>query len=311
MKSVLIMLSTYNGEKYLNELLDSIYQQVNTNIHLLVRDDGSKDNTINILNDYQTSKGQMTIIKGKNIGAKLSFYSLMDCASIDFPNYEYYAFCDQDDVWLKNKLSCAIDKLENMNNSPYKLYGSTLTIVDKQLNKIRQTQTPKHFNYKTSIISNPTAGCCMVMNYNLLSKSNDCIKLILKDIKMQYLWFHDAFVFSIANYFGADIIIDDNSYILYRAHQDNVSVSTRKKSYRAIAFIKRKIVIPNSCQYEAKQLLKIYKGHNDEKELFLNICSNYKESLSSTIRLLHNIDLKGMEFLKRTVTRILIILGKF
>ena len=101
---VLILVSTYNGEKYLPEQLDSLYAQEGVDIHILVRDDGSKDNTIGILKNYQGSKGKMTIIEGENIGAGQSFLALINEATTNYPDYDYYAFCDQDDVWYGNKV---------------------------------------------------------------------------------------------------------------------------------------------------------------------------------------------------------------
>ena len=91
MKKVQVLLSTYNGEKYLKEQLDSIIAQKGVDVHILARDDGSKDDTIKILEGYEN----IDIIKGSNIGVCKSFFELINKSG----EYDYYSFADQDDVW--------------------------------------------------------------------------------------------------------------------------------------------------------------------------------------------------------------------
>ena len=96
-KKVLILLSTYNGERYIKEQIESLLKQENVKVSILVRDDGSTDGTINILNEYQ-KQGKLKWYTGENLKPAKSFMNLVENA----PEYEYYAFCDQDDVWLKD-----------------------------------------------------------------------------------------------------------------------------------------------------------------------------------------------------------------
>lgn len=102
-QNILVLMSTFNGEKFIREQIESILAQENVNIKLLVRDDGSTDKTLDILNEYK-NKGKLNYYIGKNLGPQLSFMHLLQNA----PYCEYYAFADQDDVWLKDKLSTAI-----------------------------------------------------------------------------------------------------------------------------------------------------------------------------------------------------------
>ena len=98
---VAVLMSTYNGEKYLNEQIDSILSQSgNFELSLLVRDDGSTDETINILNKYQ-NLGKLKWYSGKNLGPGKSFIDLL----YKTHGYDYYAFSDQDDVWMTGKIA--------------------------------------------------------------------------------------------------------------------------------------------------------------------------------------------------------------
>ena len=125
-----ILLSTYNGEKYLSEQLDSILQQSYQNFIIYIRDDGSNDNTLNIIMYYVhnfPSKIKLVDDKVKHRGAKLSFIWLMSHIESD-----YYMFCDQDDVWLPNKIELSIDKLS------------------KLVNLVAISETPISFKYPTA-----------------------------------------------------------------------------------------------------------------------------------------------------------------
>jgi len=98
-----VLLSTYNGEKYLAELLDSVLSQNVSKLDLLIRDDGSTDETQYLLEKYAGLKN-VQILKGKNLGVVRSFFALLEASS---PDAEYIAFCDQDDVWMPKQTRAA------------------------------------------------------------------------------------------------------------------------------------------------------------------------------------------------------------
>ena len=99
---VLVILATFNGEKYLSQFLDSLRSQEEVLISLLISDDNSTDNTLNIAIDYSNRFENLWIIKGQSKGPCLNF---MKTLSSDFTNqFEFIALADQDDIWLKNHL---------------------------------------------------------------------------------------------------------------------------------------------------------------------------------------------------------------
>ena len=129
-KDITVLMSTYNGEKYLHEQIDSILRQQGVKVNLLVRDDGSTDNTLAILDKYQ-EEGLLTFYTGENLGPQRSFLHLLQQA----PQSDYYAFADQDDIWLEDKLSTGIKQLQNDKEKPA-LYFSQTQLTDEELNPI-------------------------------------------------------------------------------------------------------------------------------------------------------------------------------
>lgn len=109
-KKIVILMSTYNGEKYISDQIESIMRQkTSADILLKIRDDGSKDDTCEIIEEKQSKyPGKIILIKGENIGYNNSFFYLIKNIS----GFEYYALSDQDDVWLEDKIETAIKNIE-------------------------------------------------------------------------------------------------------------------------------------------------------------------------------------------------------
>ena len=101
--TVTVFMSTYNGEKYLEQQIESILHQEHVKVKLFIRDDGSKDNTIKILRKY-SKLSNIHVIYGDNIGYAKSFLKIIENNEYT----SYYSFSDQDDIWLPNKLHEAI-----------------------------------------------------------------------------------------------------------------------------------------------------------------------------------------------------------
>ena len=99
-------MSTYNGEKFIREQLDSILAQTYKNIEIVVRDDGSKDNTVSIVKEYMQKNSNITLYEGENLGFIKSFFELLTLVEAD-----YYSYADQDDVWMENKIELAVNSL--------------------------------------------------------------------------------------------------------------------------------------------------------------------------------------------------------
>ena len=202
-----VLLSTYNGEKYLREQIDSLLNQKGLNVSILVRDDGSTDSTHLILRDY-SEKGLLTWYTGPNLKPALSF---LDLARNAFET-EYYAFCDQDDVWLPDKLSTAIKSLESHSAE---LYYSSFTTVDSCLNIIKENEQHHGIDrLGAALINMAVTGCTMVFSNRLLVAVN---RYSPKRIMM-----HDSWLYKIALALDYKVIYDPTAHIYYRQHENNV-----------------------------------------------------------------------------------------
>ena len=125
MEKIVVLLSTYNGEKYLEEQLDSLASQNGVVIELLVRDDGSTDGTAAILDRWQ-DEGRLSWYTSANLGPGKSFMHLLQTAG----GGGYYAFCDQDDVWLPDKVKRVMEAFDE----GYDLVLHNAYITDGKLN---------------------------------------------------------------------------------------------------------------------------------------------------------------------------------
>lgn len=221
MKKILVMLSSYNGEKYIREQIDSILNQEDVDLDLLIRDDGSKDTTPDILDDYSQNYPNVQIYKEQNIGCKRSFFKLLKLASDSEKSYDYYAFSDQDDVWLNNKCISAIKELSKSSNH-FKLYSSVPINVDENLNRLPQ----KNFFYNndtlgSNIISSHVQGSTAVFSRELLLVLSKSYEIIMS-LPVNMLPYHDAYLALAAYALDSYIVSDINGYLLYRQHVNNL-----------------------------------------------------------------------------------------
>lgn len=205
---VCVLMSTYNGEKYLREQLDSILDQEGVKIKLLVRDDGSRDGTLQILEEYN-NKGLLTYYTGENLGPAHSFLQLLK----DAPESSYYAFSDQDDVWLKNKLISGVSQIKGFDDIPA-FYDSMTTVVDANLIPTgKKFGSKKVYNFATQIARSNVIGCTMIMNKQL--------QIVIASKNPNYIVMHDQWIASVCKGIGGIEVKDPESYILYRQHINN------------------------------------------------------------------------------------------
>lgn len=171
---IAILMSTYNGERYLREQIDSILTQTNRDWRLYIRDDGSCDGTLDIIREYCHLYPDKIILEKDdlgNLGPGSSFMRLLEVVED-----EYYMFCDQDDVWLPTKIEKTFFKLRSIEDKYGKDKGigvfTDLTVVDAQLNVImpsmwkgddRHPEYIRNF-YKQWTNRHATYGCTQMFN---------------------------------------------------------------------------------------------------------------------------------------------------
>lgn len=300
-KKILILISTYNGEKYLKEQIESLLRQKDVEVSILVRDDGSTDKTTQILQEYQ-SQGKLKWYTGENLKPAKSFMDLVENA----PEMEYYAFCDQDDVWLEDKLKIAIKKIEEFPQDLPALYYGRPRLVDSELNLIENPKASKDcmLTYGSSIINSNATGCTMVFNKTLLKK--------VKEHKAKYIPMHDAWFHKVCIISKGNLYFDEDVHILYRQHNHNaigISNSKLKKLKKHYESLKLKKC---SRSKTIKSLYDCYCNEMTEKDKGLSeIVINYKSNMKSKMKLLLNKDIKTKYFYRNILFKLAVLLNAF
>lgn len=290
---ICILMSTYNGEKYLVEQLNSISrQECDSEIILCIRDDGSKDSTLKIIEQYSCNGAikEKIIIKGKNVGVQKSFLELMRLA----PKADYYAFCDQDDYWIKNKLQIAINCLKKSDSKKSLLFYSGYNVVDDKLNNLEKITIHKDACHSITKIMfhNKVPGCVMVFNRTLLEA---CNAIEIENVRM-----HDMFVLSVAYLLGQ--VYQSNEHLIkYRQHNANVLGYKKKKLNLSISKLRTKEKYSMS---ELANCLLLHYGNdidvNNRKQL--EIISEYRNSLKAWVRLLLSSETVSQNRFRSTVS---------
>ncbi len=264
-----VLLSTYNGEKYLRQQLDSLIGQELRPTKILIRDDGSSDGTIGILEEYCKNYGFISYYTGDNLKPARSFWNLIE----NTEKADYYALCDQDDVWFRDKLKRAVELLKNEDNSIPLLYCSKYTLTDKDLNPV-DSDVSSLYNFSDfphALIYHTAPGCTFVFN-------DAARKRILEyDVNKEYCVIHDAIIHKVVTLFGK-MILDNESHMYYRQHGDN-QIGMNANSFKTFIGRVNRFLFGNIRHYRsdtAKSLLKVYgeECDKDKKEL-IEIVANY------------------------------------
>ena len=228
--NVLALLSTWNGAGFVREQVDSILNQniEGRALHLLVRDDGSQDDTVEILERLHDPR--IEIVRGSNIGAKPSYLTLLGMARERRP--DLVALADQDDVWLPGKLQRAADHLLPMTGPA--LYSSALELVDAQLRPLGSYCFPGTPSFEGAFLTNCVTGCTCVVNRAVLA-------LIEELPRPGEILMHDWWLYLAAAAFGT-VVYDKEARILYRQHGANQvgrGLGVQALVDRGLKFLKR------------------------------------------------------------------------
>ena len=295
---VCVLLSTYNGEKYIKEQLESLYSQEGVSITLLVRDDGSSDSTCSVL-DVEQGAGRLTWYTGENLKPAFSFWNLLQKA----PDSPFYAFCDQDDVWDNDKLKVAVDKLVSAGDMPA-LYFCQTRLVDASLNEIESVKISPLLTYDEALIYHFVTGCTMVIN--------SAMREVLLRYTPEFIRMHDIWIYDVAQAVGAKVFFDSVPHISYRQHGGNVI--GQANSFKAVWKARVERIKKDKCIRSrlAKELLNGYSDVMSSKNLLLTkMAANYKDNFASWMKLLFTGKLKCSPFSINVTSKIAILLRIF
>jgi glycosyltransferase involved in cell wall biosynthesis len=257
-QSISIALAVYNGEKYLKELLASLESQTLRPVELVVVDDCSSDNSLDIIQTHSLPFEKKIYVNQQNKGPIYTFKKATELCKGDF-----IAFCDQDDVWLPQKLELSFNKIKEIDNDIPGVAFSDLVVIDEKGNIIqhsfwkRMAIIPDTFSFKDILFANIVTGCASLINKRMAA---ELLKMPLNVIM------YDHWMALIAYSFGSYAYIKEPT-VLFRLHTQNVT-KKEKHSLVKVFFYDYK----NKANYlkenieQANSFKRMYANVLDEKQ---------------------------------------------
>lgn len=290
---IAVLMSTYNGHNFLDEQLKSLAKQTTKDyITVYIRDDGSTDSTFEIIKKW---KEQIDIVlyKESNAGPAMSFWKLLMNPDVQA---DYYAFCDQDDIWDSDKIEVAIEKLSD----EVCLYACNCRIVDEHGQIVREQRLlqPPIISIPSLFVSGCTQGCSMVFT--------DSLRQYLMGLKIKCIPMHDVILMLYAVLSGK-VLWDQKPHFSYRVHSNNVVAKGNKSLIENLktTYWNWKNSGKNSMVDVAKEICTNVDGISKTDAIFLNQISHYKKHRISLIRKCKNLNV-GKNALRSFKMRILL-----
>lgn len=231
---VAILLATYNGGKYLSTQLDSIINQTYENWKVFISDDGSTDNTLTVIKEYVDKYPEKIKLVDKEKPTGCAKKNFMFLAS-QVKGYKYVMFCDQDDYWLKDKISVTLRKMQDLEKSHKGrpcLVHTDLEVVDGELKTIKDSffefssLDSNRSGINHLLIQNIVTGCTMMVNKELL-------EIAQADVNIDRVLMHDWWYALVATTFGGVGFVDRVT-MKYRQHGNN---SVGAKASKDLSYI--------------------------------------------------------------------------
>jgi len=299
-----VLLSTFNGEKFLPDLLDSLLRQTHPDWLLSVRDDGSSDGTLEILKTYRPSFPAMRVSEGRNIGVVDSFFTLLREGD---PSCDFFAFCDQDDVWKPDKLADAVRQLGKTDPRVPALGCSRVEYVDQGLNPLGLSRLPRKPGFGNALVENISGGCTFTMNAAAR-------EIILSSLPEKAIM-HDWWCYLVVSGFGT-IFYDPTPQVLYRQHGNNSIGGT---SNRLLHFAQRtrRFLDDSDRMYrvtdQAREFVSCFGDRLDPKNaVVLDGLLRSKSGLPSRLRYAFSpMEVWRQSYADTLILRMLILLGRY
>lgn len=297
---IAVLMSSYNGERFIREQIDSILAQEGCEVELIVRDDGSTDRTTDILKEYE-QQGKIKWYSGQNLRSMQSFFHLLKNCGV----YDFYAYADQDDIWDSDKLITGIGAIQD--SKKMACYFCSHRIIDKDGNVVWEPENRggkaeivQRTNFAHTICAAGAQGCTMVLNRKL-------VEALQKKGLPKKAIMHDAFIQTACASMGGELFWDANAHLSYRQHEGNVMGRKLGKwnglMYRINYLMERHEV---SIEDHAKSILELYPEYIAPEHLkMLHMVADYKKNLRSRFSLAFSSELKTTAFI-----RISLLLGK-
>lgn len=306
---VCVVLSSYNGENFIEEQIQSILCQENVDVTIYIRDDGSSDRTVSIVKKLVNIHDNIILEQGKNVGFNKSFWLGVKEAFNKFPECEIFAFADQDDVWDKDKLDLAIKNMNPSSDIPEMSY-SNLLICDGQLNPIGPMFRDGVVNstYRQALSQIFCYGCTCVFN-------RKCAELYIRRF---YYFPHDCWLFYIGMFCGKTFY-DDVSHINYRRHGKNFGSQGKKLSFEKnglfIKFIDMMKNLRNTKPFISDMTIALLADYSDYLKSdsidYLTTVARYRYSIKNKCKMIFTPYIRTNSFAKNASIRIYLLFNKW
>ncbi len=315
---VLVLMATYNGERYLAEQIDSILDQKDVDVSLLITDDCSKDGSYEIAQEHAQADSRIISKQNQNnAGTGMNFLNML--YDVDSANCDYVAFSDQDDVWLNDKLTTACTAIVEKENDPDArrvepfgipvLYCSELQNVDQNLNNPKlelEALNIKQDKRATPLMRNYYSGCTMVMNKAMVR--------LFQSARLGNVYrLHDTWSALVGRYCANFIIDVENARILRRITGVNTCGAITPGMDIANASVARLSNSPERRMSKtAAQLYECFGQYMscDDAEMIRSF-SLVNESLASRIRWALRDDYRGTTISETLLMKAKILFGRY
>lgn len=290
-----VLMSTYNGDEYVEQQIDSIYKQSYQDFDLYIRDDGSNEDFVKYLESLQ-KKYDFHFIKGENIGFLKSFMELLK----EVNGYDFYSFADQDDVWYPEKLQKSIEWLSQNKQDIPLLYHCAYHTGEDVNNKSNIYYHPdSEYCFKKCMTTNYYSGFAMVVN-------NELRMLMLKG-DVEKITYHDWWAGMIAVGIGK-YHFDNIPLAFHIDHKTNVTAFTNKKRIKWFFQTLREESEIHKRALEYKRCF--YNDLTNENQKILNLFATEHYSLVKSLKKAFSSNKWRDTTSSDVVMRILMILGK-
>ena len=210
-----VLLAAYNGEKYLEEQINSILNQKDVDVTITISLDKSTDNSLELLNTLKEKHSNIVLLSyGERYGAAApNFYRLIN--DTGFESYDYIALADQDDIWFEDKIISGINKLEETGSVGY---SSNITAfwADGRKREIIKATPQREYDY---LFEGPGPGCSFILTRNFAMEAQNYFRD--NNEKLKLLDWHDWIIYAFARSKNYKWFIDSKSHMLYRQHSNN------------------------------------------------------------------------------------------
>lgn len=309
-KNIAVILSTYNGERFLTEQLASLAAQKDVSLTLYVRDDGSSDSTRDLLENFQAPTIQKVLFFEENVGFERSFMEAT--LKVDLEAHDYFAFCDQDDIWDAQKLSLAIQVIEQSHSDSPFLYASNQRIVDENGEWIRDEADKNQLITKeSSLLALNQRGCVMVWNRPLQKHLQKSYQRVQDEA---FIPAHDTWITVLA-YATGQVYLDSSITMSYRVSTHNTAGSYIGLVGRGRYIWKKIKDVLTKRQFQKTKVATLLEAYLEQEGLDRHHVQTFLEagqSWSAKAQLLFGKPdyFRGMSYKWQLLSRVLILVGR-